>query len=129
MNKINKYNAILSMSFDKKGLKSVSIFDIQKYINNEFIDLTTEELNEICYKNKEITLLEYKSEFHKGFSKTFRNENGFTVSEIFDIIEKFEMQSRPLSNWFDEIDRSHIFFEGFSKIPSKDNTYGIYWGS
>ena len=144
MDKINGYSAVLQMDietyqwneqflnqFVKPGteLKSVSIPNIQKFVDDEIVDLTVDELSEVCYEGKEITLVEEKSQFHKGFSKTFRNEDGFTVRQMFDNVEDFEMEARPLSNWFDGIDCHHVFFEGFNKIDGTDNHYTICWGS
>ncbi len=144
MDKINGYSAVLQMDIEKyqwneqflnqfvkpdTELKSVSIPNIQKFVDDEIVDLTVDELNEVCYEASEITLIEHQSEFHEGFSKTFRNENGLTVRQIFDIVEDFEMKARPLSNWFDGIDAHHVFFEGFNKIDGKENTYSISWGS
>ena len=144
MDKINEYSAILQMDiktyqwnpqflnqFAKPDaeLKSVSLPYIRKIVDDEMVDLTVDELNEVCYEGNEITLVVEKSEFHEGFSKTFRNPNGFTVRQMFDNIEDFEMEARPLSKWFDGIDCHHIFFEGFDKIDGKDNHYTIYWGS
>ena len=144
MDKINGYSAILEMDIETfqwneqflnqfvkpdTELKSVSIPNIRKFVDDEIVDLTVDELSEVCYEGKEITLVEEKSEFHEGFSKTFRNEDGFTVRQMFDNVEDFEMEARPLSNWFDGIDAHHIFFEGFNKIDGTDNHYTICWGS
>ena len=144
MDKINKYFATLNMDIETYQwnkqllnefvhpdikLKSVSIPNIWKLVDDEPIPLNIDELNEICYEGKEITFVVHKSEFHEGFSKTFRNENGFNVRQMFDNVEHFEIEARPLSNWFNGIDAHHIIFEGFNKINGKDNHYTIYWGS
>merc|ERR1712150_155897 len=144
MDKFSKYHAILKMDIETYQLneqllnkfvkpdatiKSVSIMDIQKFVEDDLVDLTADELNEVCLEGKEVTFVKEKSQFHEGFSKTFRNENGFTVRQIFDIVEEFEMQARPLNKWFGGIDAHHIYFEGFDKIDGKDNHYRINWGS
>ena len=144
MDKINEYSAILQMDIKtfqwneqflnkfvkpETELKSVSIPNIRKFVDDEIVDLTVDELSEVCYEGNEITLVVEKSEFHEGFSKTFRSPNGFTVRQMFDNVEDFEMKARPLSNWFGGIDAHHIFFEGFNKIDGTDNHYTICWGS
>ena len=138
MDKINKYFATLRIDIEpyqignpnprKLKLKSVSIPNIWKLVDDEIVNLNVDELNEICYEDKEITFVTQKSQFHEGFSKTFRNENGFTVRQMFDNVHDFEIEARPLSKWFGGIDTHHIIFEGFNKINGKDNHYTIYWG-
>ena len=138
MDKINKYFETLRIDIEpyqignpnptKLKLKSVSIPNIWKLVDDEIVNLNVDELNEICYEDKEITFVTQKSQFHEGFSKTFRNENGFTVRQMFDNVHDFEIEARPLSKWFGGIDTHHIIFEGFNKINGKDNHYTIYWG-
>tara|TARA_B100000678_G_C17809334_1_gene342310 strand:+ start:56 stop:490 length:435 start_codon:yes stop_codon:yes gene_type:complete len=144
MDKINRYIATLNIDIETyqwneqflnqfakpdAKLKSVSIPCIRKFVDDEIEDLTADELNEICYEGSEITFVVEESEFHKGFSKTFINEVGFTVRQMFDNVVDFEIKARPLSNWFGGIDCHHIYFDGFNKIDGTDNHYTIYWGS
>ena len=85
IDEVNGYSAVLQMDIEKyqwneqflnqfvkpqTELKSVSIPNIQKFVDDEIVDLTVDELNEVCYEGKEITLVEQKSEFHEGYSKT-----------------------------------------------------------
>ena len=130
----------ISMDLDRDLITSVSLSPIQRYDDDkeDFVDLTPDELNEVCYKHDKITLvLEYmlptketkatesrRAETHV----TYRNKNGFTVKEMFNIVKDFEKNTRPLYEWFGEIDRSHIRFEGFCRT-NKENTYTIWWGS
>lgn len=122
--------------FVKEGvkIKSISIDEISKFVYDEdeeveIVLLTKKELNTICYNEKKITLIEERSQFNKGFGKTFTNNKGFTVREMFNVIVEFEKETRPLSNWFGGVDAHHIYFEGFRKYQDKENTYTICWGS
>tara|TARA_R110002012_G_C11301788_1_gene573429 strand:- start:79 stop:516 length:438 start_codon:yes stop_codon:yes gene_type:complete len=116
---------------------SVSLSPIQIYDDDDevFFDLTPDELNEVCYKHDKITLVvEYmlptkeKKAEKAETQATYRNKNGFTVKEMLDIVKDFEKNTRPLYEWFGEIDRSHVFFEGFKK-KNNETTYTIFWGS
>ncbi len=110
-------------------IKSMSIDKIEKFVDDEIVLLTKKELDTVCYKEKEITFIESRSQFHQGFTKTFKNSKGFTVREMFNIIVEFEEEARPLSNWFGGIDAHHIYFEGLREYPDKKNSYMIRWGS
>ena len=121
MKKINEYGAVLDIDSENKLLS----LRIEKYIDEDFVDITEDQLNERSYEEKEITL----TSFFTGESVTFRNENGFTVGQLFDAILKFELIDRPKTDWFGGIDVHHIFFEGLDEVEGKDNTYTISWGS
>jgi len=87
-------------------------------------ELKTDELNKIHYKEKEITLYNEETKVRM----TFKNENGFTVKELFDHVVAFENKSRPLTDWFGGIDAHHIFFEGLEWSP-KEKAFIVIWGS
>ena len=114
------------MDLDKDLIMSVSLLPIQRYDDDkeDFVDLTPNELNEVCYKHDEITLVTKTAKTQA----TYRNKNGFTVKEMLNIVKDFEKNTRPLYEWFGEIDRSHVRFEGFCRT-NKENTYTIWWGS
>ena len=116
----------ISMDLDRDLITSVSLLPIQRYDDDkeDFVDLTPNELNEVCYKHDEITLVTKTAKTQA----TYRNKNGFTVKEMFNIVKDFEKNTRPLYKWFGEIDCSHIRFEGFYRTD-KENTYTIFWGS
>jgi len=55
------------------------------------------------------------------------NGTHFTLQDIIDTIVGAETLFRPYSDWFNGIDTSHTFFEGFT--DHGDHTYSIFWGS
>ena len=126
-----KYEGLLN-KFVEPGIKikSISIDNIEKFLDDEIVKVTEKELDTICYKGKEITLIEQKSDYHKGYMESFHTKNkGFTVKDMFNIIVEFEKKARPLSIWFGGIDAHHVYFEGLTQVSDKKNTFTICWGS
>lgn len=61
--------------------------------------------------------------------KTYENQKGyFTVAEVVEAIEDVESIDRPKTEWFGDIDSSHVFFDGL-KLNRAGDAYSIYWGS
>ena len=111
---------------------------IKKDTNN-FNDLTYEDLMQIAYPDKNITLYniwyEYTNKTRSKFKKvnetkityTARNGRWFSCKELMDIIIKFDLEDRPKSLWFGGIDAHHIYFDGLQM--NVDGSYRIQWGS
>jgi len=139
---LNEYSVVLNIDVEKyqkgnllnefvepgKKIKSISIDRIRKFEDDEIVDVKQEELDEICYKEKKIILMEHSSPFNNRVTMTFENENGFTVKEMFNNIVEFEKKTRPLTDWFGGVDAHHVYFEGLH-FAGEMNTYAPMWGS
>lgn len=121
---IETYHAIpgLLNEFVKPGIpiKGIKWDKIMKYENDEMLDVTDEELDEINYKNKEITITS------NGVTQTFKNINGFSDRELLKCILDIEVKARPNTDWFGGIDAHHIYFEG---LHGENGNYKVSWGS
>ena len=107
-----------------EGLGSpLSFGSMRRWVAGGFVEIPEDELNEIHYPEKVITLCNSETDV----SMTFENENGFTADALFSHIITFENESRPKTEWFGGIDAHHIYFEGLSWL--KENTFEIVWGS
>lgn len=129
-------------------IKSIE-FSGFSFWNNEthdFTELTEENLSDIAFADKTITLESkryisdlknpalWKGDFSSAemadsSKMTFTAKNGeyFTFQELLDNVLTFEKEDRPKTLWFGGVDCHHTFFEG---LHLQDNgCYRISWGS
>ena len=57
------------------------------------------------------------------------NGQFFTFEDMLSVVLNHERQHRHKRLWFDNMDRSHIYFEGLNPVGYNDDTYFICWGS
>lgn len=123
------YNQYVKPGSQLKSLKLNDFSLASEHDEWTFVSLTPQQLNQIGYSGSEITLVENRSKYHKGFSHTFKNSNGFTVQELFKALETFEKGARPRSMWLGGIDAHHVCFGGFEKIKGTENSFTVVWDS
>jgi hypothetical protein len=121
---INRIDNILQVYLDDDNqfISCKINYPLTTFVNDQLIPLTEAELDTTVLNEQTITFRD------DTFTRTYTNIEGyFTVRSLFEIIEQYENEHRPLTNWFGGIDCHHRFFEGIWK--SADGTYEIWWGS
>lgn len=130
--KINKIFTILHIRLDKNG--DIAIIELDRLHKKNpdessdefFIDLTSSELDKIGYFGSFYTLIDTETGVYKKY-KT--DKKHFTIKEVFENLLDFETDNRPFTNWDNEIDCHHTFFEGFHRVDNGFNYYEPGWGS
>lgn len=120
-NLIYSVSAILDIDDEENGNIQIKWRRLEKWNGTDFIELTEEELKTVV--TSDYTIVSRYTDSSMSF------EGSFTLREVINHVLEFEKIDRPKTDWFGGIDAHHIFFEGFSKIKDKDNTYSICWGS
>ena len=141
---LNRFESTDStINIDSMEFSDFTFYDRE---SGEFNELTEEELNDVAFGDKQITLeskryisdLSNMRSLEVDFSKvemsdstimefTAKNNDYFTFQELLDNIITFEKIDRPKTKWFGGVDCHHVYFEGIHL--SKTGTYSVCWGS
>lgn len=117
----------LANLFSPSEAKIISLklqWEIFNHEQDDFRDLTPEELDSIAFNEPQIKLRSLSDEIVLHHAP---NGKFFTVRDLLLAVEETERKTRGQSNWYDGIDIHHIYFEGIES--GARDVWDIGWGS